>query len=133
MEPRQIHQLKETAADGSPAALQGAEKLTIDQVKPVGENILVYPVPLMDERMLPSGIIIPDTQLEFHDKPRWGTVVAVGPKVTADIVPAQQILIREGSGVQMFFQDPYGCEIKEYLFVRKEHIEAVLSLGEMGE
>ena len=111
------------AFDAKTAEVKDFDINSISQVKPFGDNILVFPVPLMQERMLASGIIIPETQLEFHDKPRWGTVIAVGDKVK-DIVPAQQVLIREGSGVQMFFQDTWDREIREYLFVKKEHCVA---------
>jgi len=94
---------------------------TIDDVKPHLDNILVCPVPLMQERKLPSGIIVPGTQLEFHDKPRWGTVIAVGSQVK-EVKPADQVLIREGAGMQMMFEDSFDGEIKEYLFVKEEHI-----------
>jgi len=93
----------------------------IKEIKPYKENILVYPIPLTQERTLASGIIIPDTQLEFHDKPRWGVVIAVGSRVKG-VVPAQQVLIREGAGVEMTFQDNFDGKIKEYLFVKEEHI-----------
>ena len=101
-----------------------SEITSIDQVKPYKDNIIVYPVPLMQERALPSGIIIPDTQLEFHDKPRWGTVISVGSEVK-QVKPADQVLIRMGAGMVMSFQDAYDEEIKEYLFVKEEHIECV--------
>ena len=94
----------------------------IADVKPHKENILVFPVPLMKERTLPgSGIVLPETQLEFHDKPRWGTVIAVGSMVT-EVRPADQVLIREGAGASMMFQDSFEEGIKEYLFVKEEHI-----------
>lgn len=93
----------------------------IEDVKPTGDNVLIYPIPLNKERQLESGIIIPDTQLEFHDKPRWGVVIAVGPKVKDDLRPGDKVLIREGTGVIMSFQDDYdNGEIKEYLFVKAD-------------
>ena len=94
----------------------------IEDVKPHKENILVFPIPLMKERTLPgSGIVLPETQLEFHDKPRWGTVIAVGSMVT-EVRPADQVLIREGAGASMQFQNSFEEGIKEYLFVKEEHI-----------
>ena len=94
---------------------------TIDKVKPYKDNILVYPVPLMLERELPSGIVLPETQLEFHDKPRWGVIVAIGSQVK-QVAVGENVLIREGAGMQMVFQDDFDGEIREYLFVKEEHI-----------
>ena len=95
---------------------------TIADVKPHQFNILVFPIPLNKERTLPgSGIVIPDNQLEFHDKPRWGTVISVGSQVK-EIRPADQVLIREGAGASMMFEDAFEPGIKEYLFVMEEHI-----------
>ena len=93
----------------------------IEDVRPYKENILVAPVPLCEERTLPSGIVLPGTQLEFHDKPRWGTVIAIGSEVK-EVMPADQVLIREGAGAQMYFQDSIDEEVREYLFVKEEHI-----------
>lgn len=95
--------------------------MTIKDVKPTRENILVYPVPLSHERVLPSGIVVPDTQLEFHDKPRWGVVIAVGSEIK-QVKPADNVLIREGAGVLMSFQDDDDAMIQEYMFVKEEHI-----------
>lgn len=94
---------------------------TIDDVKPYKENILVYPVPLDQERVLPSGILLPENQLEFHDKPRWGVVIAIGSEVN-EVVPGDNVLIREGAGLEMSFQDGFDGEIRKYLFVKEEHI-----------
>ena len=93
----------------------------IEDVKPHKENILVFPIPLMKERTLTSGIVIPDSQLEFHDKPRWGAVIAVGSMVK-EVRPADQVLIREGAGASMMFQDSFDEGIKEYIFVKEEHV-----------
>jgi len=97
----------------------------IEDVKPHKKNILIYPVPMNLERVTAGGIVMPDSAMYYHDKPRWGTVLAVGSEVT-QVKPADMVIVKEGCGYLMKFQDEGEAEIKEYMFCTEEHLIAAI-------
>lgn len=73
-----------------------------------------------------GGIHIPQTATQWIDKPRTGTVIAVGSEVKA-VRPADNVIITQGCGLEMSFQGlgDY-APIQEYLFVKEEHLVGVI-------
>lgn len=71
-----------------------------------------------------SGLIIPGDDGQVHGiKPRWGKVLAVGPKGPSELKSGDWILIQHGRwsrGVKM--QDPETEEIKTVWMVESESI-----------
>jgi len=97
------------------------------KVKPIKNNVFVFPVPLNKELKTDSGIIIPESADDFHDKPRWGTVVAIGPEVK-ELSTGDHIMITEGTGISFnMINDFKKGEIEEFLFIREDH--AIVIIG----
>lgn len=85
------------------------------QFKPLADRVAVRPLPV-DEKTS-GGLFIPDTARE---KPRQGTVVAVGPGRTADGTTVQ-VSVKEGDTV--LYGTYAGTEIDlngEELLIMKE-------------
>lgn len=97
---------------------------TVDQIKPLGDRVLLKPI--SQEEKTESGIIIPDTAKE--KKPQEGEVLAVGPgKVNeqGEQVPPQ---VEAGQRVMFRKYGPDEIEIGEetYLIVSESDILAII-------
>ena len=99
------------------------ELLNID-FKPTNYNVAVYPIPVQRGQLTPGGIHIPETAIEFVDKPRLATVLAVGSKCT-EVKVGMNVLIQEGTGVDFTYQDEAGDEIHNLMMVLESHIMCV--------
>lgn len=80
-----------------PTVKRGYSATKIDQLQPLGKNILVRDMNF-DQRVTDSGIIIPgDDGKDSGIRPRWAKIYAVGPEQTdPELQPGKYILISHG-------------------------------------
>lgn len=87
-------------------------------IKPLGDRVLVEPVPA--EEKTASGIIIPDTAKE---KPQRGTVIAVGAGKKDEPITVKvgdKVIYGKYSGTELSYEGA------DYLIMRESDIYAVL-------
>jgi co-chaperonin GroES (HSP10) len=74
----------------------------LSRVKPIGNIVLFQFVEDMNHTTFKStsegGIVMVETQANKLDKPRWGKVLAVGPRVEADLIPVDEFILVEALG-----------------------------------
>jgi chaperonin GroES len=90
----------------------------VNQIKPLGDRVLVEPAPT--EERTSSGIIIPDTAKE---KPQRGRVVAVGNGKKDEplvVKTGDSILFGKFSGTEFKFEG------KDYLIMKESDIYAII-------
>jgi chaperonin GroES len=90
----------------------------VNQIKPLGDRVLVEPSPT--EEKTSSGIIIPDTAKE---KPQRGRVVAVGGGKKDDpltVKTGDSVLFGKFSGTEFKFEG------KDYLIMKESDIYAII-------
>ena len=94
-------------------------------VTPLGDRVIVEP--LAKEKMLASGIIIPDTA--DKERPDQGVVVAVGMGKRDDSGRLVPVSVRVGDKVMFSKYGPDEIKIgdKEYYVVSESNILAILS------
>jgi chaperonin GroES len=90
---------------------------------PTSDRVIIQPNPISDTT--PGGIIIPET---VKEKPRYGTVVAVGPgKYNPDFETACPVSLKVGDTV--LFAKYSGSEVTvdgvDYLIMREDDVIAV--------
>lgn len=99
-------------------------KNSAKNIKPLFDFILIKP--LVEEEVLPSGIVLPDTAKE---KPQAGEVMAVGPGKLNDDGKVIPMVIKVGQKV--LYKKWGGDEVKigteQWLLVKQEDIMAVVS------
>lgn len=92
-------------------------------LKPIKSRVLVTDMNF-DDYKTKSGLIIPGDDGKTHGiKPRWGKVLAVGPKGPDELKPGDWILIAHGRwsrGLKM--QDPETKETKTVWMVESKSI-----------
>lgn len=99
--------------------------MTFDQIievsSPLGDKIICQQIPGEDlESELPSGLYIPDTSRDLHQRHLQAEVVAVGPDVQETaMLPGLRVLLKRWS--QNFLGDE-----GRYFVVRERDVEAVL-------
>ncbi|NTV31204.1 co-chaperone GroES [candidate division WWE3 bacterium] len=101
-----------------------AQDITIQQVKPLGDRIVIKP--LSKEEKTSSGIYIPDTATK--ERPEQGEVVAVGPgerNEKGELVPTT---VKVGQKVMFTKYSPNEIKIagEELLIVREKDLLAVI-------
>jgi chaperonin GroES len=90
------------------------------KLKPLGNRIVVQ---RSEAKTTKGGIILPDTAQE---KPRQGTVVAVGPGKTDDSGHVQPMDVKVGD--QVLFSSYSGTEYQEeYLILSEDDLLAVFA------
>lgn len=93
-------------------------------IKPLFDNILVKP--LKQEKVTPSGIVLPDTAKE---KPQVGEVMAVGPGALNDNGKVLPVMVKVGQKV--LYKKWGGNEVKvgneEWLLIEQKDIMAVVN------
>jgi len=92
-------------------------------IKPLFDYVLVKP--LVQEEVLPSGIVLPDTAKE---KPQVGEVMAVGSGGLTDEGKTLPIIVKKGQKV--IYKKWGGNEIKvgneEWLLIEQKDVMAVV-------
>ena len=92
-------------------------------LKPLGDRLLVRPVE--EEETTASGIVLPDTAKE---KPKRGTVLAVGEGKRLDTGERSPVNVRKGD--QVIFASYAGTEIKldgeELMIMSEDDVLAVV-------
>jgi len=95
---------------------------------PLSDKIVLRPV--IQEEVLSSGLVIPDTAKE---KPQQGKVIAAGNGKSKD--DGKRIPLDVKAGDKILFGKYSGQEIKlngeEYLIMREDEVLAVIEGGEM--
>ena len=96
-----------------------------NKIQPLGDRVLVKPVPNDDHKKTKSGIFIPDTVSK--EKPEQGEVVAVGPGRTED---GKSVPVKVKVGDLVMFSKYGYDEIKidevEYFIIKEENILAII-------
>jgi chaperonin GroES len=90
----------------------------MQQIKPLGDRVLVEPAPA--ESITKSGIIIPDT---VKEKPQRGTVVAAGEGLNnkaLSVKVGDTVLYGKFAGTEITVDE------KQYLIMRESDIFAIL-------
>jgi len=92
-------------------------------IKPLHDRIVIRR--LEEERMTPSGIVIPDNATE---KPIQGTVVAIGPGKILDNGDVRPLSVKQGDTV--LFGKYAGTEVKlggqDYVVMREEDVIGII-------
>jgi chaperonin GroES len=85
---------KAKPAHGSKSTTNAVAPQIAKKLRPLGDRVVVQPTP--GEELTKSGIVIPDTAQE---KPREGTIVAVGPGRLLDDGKREHIDLKQGEKV----------------------------------
>ena len=96
---------------------------------PLGDRLVIKPV--VQEEVLASGIVIPDTAKE---KPQQGEVIAAGPgrldengkRLPIDLKVGDRVLYAKYSG-QEIPRGVYGADEDEYLVLKESDVLAKLA------
>ncbi len=96
----------------------------IDDIKPLGDRVIVKPEP--KESKTQSGIIIPDTA--GKEKPEKGEVIAVGPGELSENGQRLPMEVKVGQKVMFTKYSPSEIEVdgEELLVIRQKDILAVI-------
>lgn len=108
-------------------SLKGSMKKAEGPVRPLGDRVLLKPVPVEEGKKLPSGIIIPETI--DKEKPETGIVIAVGPGKRGEDGSLVPVNVKVGDRVvfSKYGYDEVKVDGIEYYVVREENILAVIS------
>jgi chaperonin GroES len=87
-----------------------------ETVKPLGENVLVQPMPA--DVKTKSGIVLPDTA--SGDRPQEGKVIAVGDDKKIKVKKGQKVIFAKYSGTEIKIDN------EECLIMKNEDILAVV-------
>jgi chaperonin GroES len=95
-------------------------------LKPLGDRVVVKPLEAPEEKVLASGIIIPDS--ETKEKPSKGKIVAVGPGRYDDgkLVP-MSVKVGETVLFTKYGYDEVKVDGVEYFILAESQILAVIS------
>lgn len=101
-----------------------ANEITIEQIRPLGDRVLVKPLSV--EEKTASGIYIPDTATK--ERPEQGEVLAVGPgekNEDGELIPTT---VKVGQKVMFTKYSPNEIKIgnQELLIVREKDLLAVI-------
>ncbi|MFI5205403.1 MAG: co-chaperone GroES [Candidatus Paceibacterales bacterium] len=93
-------------------------------IKPLSDHILIEPIKELEKTQ--SGIFLPDTAQK--EKPEQGMVIAVGDGRNTEDGKIIPVAVKVGQKVLFAKYGPSEVKIegKEYLFVREEHILAII-------
>ena len=70
--------------------------ITKENLKPIGEHIIVHGMKF-DQRITRSGIIIPNDDMKSSGiRPRWAQIYKLGPKYKGELKEGQYILVSHG-------------------------------------
>jgi chaperonin GroES len=98
--------------------------MTIDQIKPLHDFVLIEP--LEQETILPSGIVLPDAAKE---KPQKGKILALGQGKSNDKGEIKKLVVKKGEVVM--YKKWGGTEIKidnkNLLLMKEEDLIAVIT------
>lgn len=95
-------------------------------IQPLGDRVVIKPADKAEEKMLASGIIIPDTG--DKEKPAKGKVVAVGPGRVGDDNEIVAMTLKVGQTVlfSKYGYDDVKIDGEDYIILSESQVLAVI-------